>query len=423
MLSEGVCKIYKNILEEELLEATGCTEPIALALVGAKVKKVLGAIPDRVDVYCSGNMIKNVKGVVVPNSGGLRGIDCAVLLGIIGGNPDDDLQVVSKVSDEDRLYLKQELQKKYVKTYLAQDVPTLYIRVVAYKGEDSCEVELQKKHTNVNKIIKNGTVIFDNHTDENEGTVGSDKSVLNIKDIIEYAENVDINDVKDVILRQVKDNEAIALEGLNGSYGAEVGKSILEHGTDVYSRAKAKAAAGSDARMGGCPMPVVINSGSGNQGMTISNSVYEFAKELDVSEEKLIRSLVIANLVAVHQKKYIGALSAYCGATSAATGAACGIAWLKGGDYEVISKTISNSIVSIGGMVCDGAKGSCASKIALALDCSLRAMDMAFKDRAFTYGEGLVKKDVEGTIQAVGRMAKDGMKSTDIEILNIMLED
>lgn len=423
MLSEGVCKIYKSILEEELLEATGCTEPIALALVGAKVKKVLGGIPDRLDVYCSGNMIKNVKGVVVPNSGGLRGIDCAVLLGIVGGNPDDDLQVVSKVSDEDRLVLKQELAKKYVKTYLAQDVPTLYIRVVAYKGDDSCEVELQKKHTNVNKIIKNNEVIFDNHTDGNDNSVGSDRSILNIKDIIDYAENVDINDVKELILRQVKDNEAIALEGLKGGYGAEVGKTILEHSDDVYSRAKAKAAAGSDARMGGCPMPVVINSGSGNQGMTISNAVNEFAKELAASEEKLIRALVIANLVAVHQKKYIGALSAYCGATSAATGAACGIAWLKGGDYDVISKTISNSIVSIGGMVCDGAKGSCASKIALALDSSLRAMDMAFKDRAFTYGEGLVKQDVEGTIQAVGRMAKDGMKQTDIEILNIMLED
>ena len=423
MLSQDDCRIFTEILKNELIEATGCTEPIALALAGANVAKQLEGLPTKVDVFTSGNMIKNVKSVTVPNSGGLKGIDVAVLLGIISGNSDDALQVVSDIDDRQREILRQELEKKYVKVYLQQDVPSLYILVKAENEKHSCEVELQKSHTNISRIVKDGVEIFNNHTDSSENYVGPDKSKLSIEKIIEYAETVDIEEVREVIERQIIDNVAISNEGLTNTYGAQVGKTLMETGNDIYTRARAKTAAGSDARMNGCPMPVVINSGSGNQGMTTSLPVIEFANELGCSREQLIRALCISNLISVHQKKYIGALSAYCGAVSAAAGAAAAICWLKGDGLDVICDTVSNSIVSIGGMVCDGAKSSCAIKISLALESAFTAMKLAENDRNFNNGEGLVKQNAEETIKAVGRMAKDGMQSTDIEILNIMLDD
>ncbi len=423
MLNESVCRTYKQLLSEELIEATGCTEPLALALAGANVRKISGIIPDRIEVYCSGNMIKNVKSVTVPNSGGLRGIECAVLLGMIGGNAEDALQVISGITETHRKTLTEELAKNKVKIYLAENVPNLYIRIFAVFGAENCELELQGSHTNVSRIAKNGIELFNNHSENKENLPGADKSLLNLRDILEYAQTADISAFYEPIKRQIRDNTAIAEEGLRNNYGACVGKTILESGQDVYSRAKAKAAAGSDARMNGCAKAVVINSGSGNQGMTVSLPVIEFALDLGVSEEILLRALVLANLISMHQKKYIGPLSAYCGASSAAAAAACAIAWMKGGDYQIICDTLSTTITTIGGMVCDGAKSSCAGKIAVALDCSLRAMDMAFLGRKYLPGEGLVKTDAEATVEAVGRMAGEGMQSTDVKILHLMLED
>lgn len=421
MISEDCCKTYKQILESELIEATGCTEPIALALAGAVAKKYLIDMPTHVDVYCSGNMIKNVKGVVVPNSGGLRGIAAAVLLGIIGGDADDVLQVVSKVNDEHREMLKSELEKNYVNCFHQENTPSLYVRIAAGNSAHTVEVELQEKHTNISRIVVDSKEIYNNKTGKRDDHVGPNKDLLNVKDIIEYAETVDIDSVRDLINRQIRDNSAIAEEGLKNNYGASVGKTLLEKSSDVYTRARAMAAAGSDARMNGCPMPVVINSGSGNQGMTLTLPVLEFAKEFNCDEERTIRALVIANLLAIHQKRYIGALSAYCGATSAASAAGGAICWLKGGTYEQICNTLVNSIVTIGGMVCDGAKSSCASKISVAVDSALQSMDMALKNRTFVSGEGLVKDNPEDTIKAVGSMAKEGMYSTDVQILKLML--
>ena len=424
MISSKIAETYRQILEEELQEATGCTEPIALALAGAKAREVLGNLPDRADVYCSGNIIKNVKAVVVPNSGGIKGIDTAVVLGMTAGDASVGLQVISKVTDEQKKELKDHLKQIKVSCHLATNVPSLYIRIEAGKGNDSALVEIQQTHSNFTRIERNGEVLFEKECTDEE-SVGADKSLMNVKDILEYAETVDLDEVKDVIERQIRDNTAICEEGLKNSWGEEVGRTLMDclESCDVRTRARAKAAAGSDARMNGCPMAVVINSGSGNQGMTVSLPVIEYAKEWNVSHEKLIRALVLANLIALHQKRYIGYLSAYCGAVSAATGAGCGICWLRGGSYEQICQVITNSIAVVGGMVCDGAKSSCAGKISIAVETALLGVDMAFSGHVYRSGEGMVKDDIEKTIEAYGRMAAKGMKETDIEILNIMLEE
>ena len=424
MISSEIKEAYTRILENELKEATGCTEPISLALAGAKTREVLGEIPDRVDVYCSGNIIKNVKAVVVPNSGGLKGIDTAVILGMSAGDPNADLQVISKVSDVQREELKTLLNQVKVTCHLAQNVPTLYIRIEAHKGENEAIVEISDNHSRFSKILYNGKLLSqDKGADSEDNDI--DMELLNVKDILDYAETVDLSLVKEVIERQIKDNTAICLEGLTGKWGEAVGSELLKSSPcdSVRFRARAKAAAGSDARMNGCPMPVVINSGSGNQGITVSLPVIEYGQELKVSHERLIRALVLANLIALHQKRYIGYLSAFCGAVSAAAGAGCGVCWLKGGSYEEICDVITTTIATVGGMVCDGAKSSCAGKICIAVETALMSVDMAFHHHVYRNGEGMVKSDIEKTIEAYGRMAAKGMKDTDIEILNIMLED
>ncbi len=424
MVSCEKAKVYAEILKSELAEATGCTEPIALALAGAKAREVLGCMPDKVDVYCSGNIIKNVSAVVVPNSGGIKGIDTAVLLGMIAGRADQQLQVISEVDDEQRKLLREEKKRVSFTCHLSEDVPTLFIRVDAEKGDDRVSVEICRRHAHFSKVIKNGEVLLDEECEDDEH-VGPDKSLLNVKDIYDYALNSDLSDVEETIERQIRDNTAICMEGLKNSWGEEVGRNMMKYAfsDDVRIRARAAAAAGSDARMNGCPMPVVINSGSGNQGMTVSMPVIVYAKELKSPKEKLIRALVLANLIALHQKRYIGYLSAYCGAVSAAAGAGCGIAYLHDMSYEQICMVITDTIATIGGMICDGAKSSCAGKISLAVEAALMSVDMAKNHNVFRNKEGMVKDDIEKTIAAYGRMAADGMKSTDIEILNIMLED
>lgn len=417
--------IFLAILNSELVVALGCTEPIAIAYAGARARQVLGAMPDKCTVCCSGNIVKNVKGVVVPNSGGLKGIETAAILGIVGGDPDCGLTVLKTVTEEHIDKTKELLATDFCQCKLLANVAGLYINVKLSAGEATAEVVIADYHTNIVRITKNGEDIFaKEHFSSAKGENEPDKSQLNVKDILTFADELKIDDVRQVLSRQIEYNSAISQEGLRHPYGVEVGRSLMSDfdSKSVKLRAKAAAAAGSDARMSGCPLPVVINSGSGNQGITVTMPVVEYAKEYGASEDKLYRALVVSNLVAIHQKKYIGSLSAYCGVVSAACGSGAGIAYLLDCSYEEICNTITNTIGTIGGMVCDGAKPSCAAKIASAVEAAILALHLSRKNRVFQPGEGLVKADVEQTITSIGRMGRDGMKATDVEILNIMLE-
>ncbi|MDD3704567.1 MAG: L-serine ammonia-lyase, iron-sulfur-dependent, subunit alpha [Clostridiaceae bacterium] len=424
MLTKEVADNYILILKSELIEALGCTEPIAIAYATAKAKSVLGKSPERLEVGCSGNIVKNVKGVVVPNTGGLIGIDAAAIAGVIGGDADRGLQVLESVKKEQYSIIKELTEGDFCKVYHLKGVDKLYIEAKVYAGNESAEVYIEDAHTNIVKIVKNGKILFENKSgDCNDPKLAGDKTLLNVKDIIEFADSVDLGILNELLERQVKVNTAIAEEGIRNDYGVSVGKTLLEnYGSDVTVRARAMAAAGSDARMSGCSLPVVINSGSGNQGITVSLPVIEYARELKVSEDKLHRALIISNLVSIHQKAQIGNLSAYCGAVSAAAGSGAGIAYLNGGGYDAISGTIINTIANIGGMVCDGAKPSCAAKISTAVGAAILGYELSSKGKAFKSGEGLVKSGVEETIKSFGRVGKKGMEGTDIEIIDIMLD-
>lgn len=413
---------YLEILREELVPALGCTEPIALAYAAASARETFGGMPQHMDVFCSGNIIKNVKNVTVPNSGGMHGIEAAALLGAVGGRADRQLEVLEAVTEADREQVKMLLAQDFCTCHLQEGVENLYIRV-EMTGEGHCaKVTISGKHTHIEQVEKDGKILYTD-TQEQEKTQGPDKrELLNVRDILQFADTVLMEEIEEVIGRQVKMNTAISEEGLKNHYGAEVGRTLLSaYGDDIKVRAKAKAAAGSDARMNGCSMPVIINSGSGNQGMTCSLPVIEFAKELNVSREKMYRALVVSNLVAIHQKKYIGSLSAYCGAVSAACGAGAAITYLYGGGYEAVSNTITNTIANMGGVVCDGAKSSCAAKIASAVDAAIMAHILENADHCFRSGEGLVKENVEDTIKSMGYVGRVGMKDTDVTILNLMI--
>ncbi len=419
-------KIYDNyvwILQSELIPAMGCTEPIAIAYAAAKAREVLGKEPEHISVRCSGNIIKNVKGVTVPNSGGLRGVEAAAVLGSAGGDAEKELEVLSDVSDSDREKTKQLLDRKgYCVCTLAENVDNLYVEVTVFADKEQALAEITGKHTHISRLEKDGKLLFEDPFQKAD--LKGDRSLLNVKQIYEFANVVDLNDIHDLISRQIEYNTRIAEEGLRVPYGAQVGRTLLEeYGDDkVLVRARAKAAAGSDARMGGCPLPVIINSGSGNQGITVSVPVIEYAREFKLTEEKLYRALVLANLISIHQKRFIGDLSAYCGATSAGCAAACGIAYLQDADYTRICDTITNTIATIGGMVCDGAKSSCAAKISAALEAAITACHMSGNGRVFQPGEGLVEDEVEKTIQNFGKIGREGMRETDLDILNLMCE-
>lgn len=419
---------YKQILLSELVPALGCTEPIAIALSCSKANELLQTPPTSVDIYCSGNIIKNVKAVVVPNSGGLKGIEIAAALGIIGGNPSKMLQVLESVLPthiEEALAM---VQQGKIKVHLVENEENLYLKAILKNDTDTAIVEIKYDHTRFNLIQKNDTIIYSANivsTDDEK----VDTSTLKVKNIIEFAQEINLTapenqDLVQVLDLQIKYNSQIAQEGLTNKYGAEVGKTILmgENANSIESLAVATAAAGSDARMGGCSYPVVINSGSGNQGMTVSLPVIEYAKHLNAPLDKLHRALILSNLLAIHQKRFIGKLSAFCGVVSASAAAGSGIAYLLGFDKEQISMVITNTLATSGGMVCDGAKPSCASKIAVSLKSALMAVNMSKYNRCFVHGDGLVGKEVEETIENIGRMARLGMKSTDIEILRIMLK-
>ena len=414
---------YVQILKEELIPAMGCTEPIAIALAAAKARETLGAMPLSCHVEVSGNIIKNVKAVTVPNTGGLKGIEAATAAGIVAGKADLDLEVLSQVTAEEIAAMADFLKACDMTVEPALGDRVFYIRVTVSGGGHSASCEIMDFHTNVTCLRKDGQVLFQAEVSDTPKNDQSDRSVLNVEEIVEFANCVDISGVSEMILRQVAYNTAISEEGLKGGWGAEVGKTIRAvYGDDVAVRAKAAAAAGSDARMSGCEMPVVIVSGSGNQGMTTSLPVIEYARDMGASEEQLIRALVVADLVTIHQKTSIGRLSAFCGAVSAGCGAAAGVAYLKGGDYEVVAHTIVNALAICSGMICDGAKPSCAAKIAAAVDAGLMGYHMYMHGkRQFLDGEGIIKKGVENTIGNVGRLAREGMRRTDEEILNIMV--
>ncbi len=413
---------YVNILKHELIPALGCTEPIAIAYASAKARQVLGDMPDRIEMNLSGNIIKNVKGVTVPNSGGLKGMEVAAVLGAVGGNADVALEVLESVKPEDIELTKKLVAEGICSCELAEGVANLYVEAKAIKGEHYAKVTIVDHHTNITKIEKDGEMLVDRKSEDENADAGIDRSKLTLKDIIDFANEVKIDDVREVLSRQLTMNRAISQEGLDNPWGAQVGKTLLSsRGNDVVTRACARAAAGSDARMSGCSLPVVINSGSGNQGITVSMPVLTYAEEWNISEDKLYRALCVSNLVSVHIKYYIGSLSAFCGAVSAGCGSGAAIAYMYGASYDQIGQTIINTLGNVGGIVCDGAKSSCGAKIASAVNAAILGFQMAIEGKGFRDGEGIVLSDVEETIRSMGHVGRVGMAGTDIDILNIMI--
>lgn len=421
-MDKSVYDCYVQTLKSELLPAFGCTEPIAVAYAAALARDALGGIPDKVTIAVSGNILKNVKGVVVPKTNGLKGVNAAAAAGIIAGVADKKLECISSVTTEEIARIQ-----RYLKTAEFRIAPSdsgciFDIVIDARKGGHSSRVRIVGHHTNVVLIEKDGTALLKKTVDREDNTYRPDDR-LNIADILAFADEVDLDDVKEVLERQIAYNTAIAEEGLKNDYGARVGKLLLKNfGDNVHNVAKATAAAGSDARMNGCSMPVVIVSGSGNQGMTASLPVIVFAKELNSPHEALLRALVVSNLVTVRLKSRIGRLSAYCGAVSAGCGAAAGVCKLRGGNAEEISRAVVNAIAIDSGMICDGAKSSCAAKIASAVEAGLMGMEMALCGHNFLGGDGILVDNVEATIDNVGDIAQKGMRETDKTIIDLMIK-
>ena len=414
---------YVQIMKEELRPAMGCTEPIAIAYAAAKARETLGATPDRLLIEVSGNIIKNVKSVVVPHTGGLRGIPAAAAAGTVAGDAGAELEVLSHVTSEQIAAMSVYLLKTPIEVRYADTEHIFDIMITAYAGEETAFVRIVDYHTNLVCIRKNGKVLLEKKVSSEQGTL-TDRSCLSVKGIVDFADTVDLEDVKDVLERQIAYNMAIAEEGLRGNYGANIGKTVLRgREYDINYKMRAWAAAGSDARMNGCELPVVINSGSGNQGITASVPVIVYAKENGKTHEELLRALCVSNLITTHLKTGIGRLSAYCGAVSAGVGAGAGIAYLKGGRYEMIAHTVVNAVAVTSGIICDGAKASCAAKIAAAVDAGLLGLAMYEDGNQFFGGDGIVKKGVESTIETVGKLARRGMQKTDEEIIRLMMED
>ena len=421
---DALYRQFIAILEEELRPAMGCTEPIALAYAGAKAREVLGALPTRIDVLASGNIIKNVKSVVVPNTGGLRGIAAAVCAGVVAGDASKQLEVISTVSREQQLELKRFMTQTEVNIDAATSNLVFDIDLTLFAGEDQVRVRIVNHHTNIVHISRNGEALVDLPVEESSEDNLTDKSCLSIERIVEFADVLHPDDVKNSIGRQIEYNMAIAREGLRNSWGANIGSVILSQQGDSDNRkAAAYAAAGSDARMSGCEMPVIILSGSGNQGITASVPVAVYAESFGKTEEELLRAVAVSDLVTVHQKTGIGRLSAYCGAISAGCGAGAGIAYLHGGRKEAVAHTVVNAIAILSGTICDGAKPSCAAKIAAAVDAGILGYNMYLENQQFYGGDGIVTKGADKTVSNIGILAREGMRETDRTILKIMLSD
>ena len=410
-------RAFLDILKEELIPAGGCTEPIAIAYTAAVARKTLGCRPEHMDVYASGNLIKNAKGVYIPNGGELRGVDAAAILGALGGNADRMLEVLLDLPDGVLDETQALMQQNYCKVHVIQGSEALHLIVNVQADGQTAEVELKNAHTHIVRIEKNGESVF---RAEEDGTQDgfTDHSCLTVEKIVDFANTCDLADIEPTLQKQIDCNMQIAEEGLNNRWGVNVGKLYYENGKLL----QAYAAAASDARMSGCNLPVVIVSGSGNQGATASLPVIVYAEKHGCSREQMLRALALSDLIAIHLKSGIGRLSAYCGAVCAATGAGCAMTYLDGGTLEQIDQTITNSIATSSGMVCDGAKPSCAAKIATSLESAIMAHDLAMANQAFQSGEGIVMDNVEQTIDAVGCVASQGMHITDQVILNLMTQ-
>ena len=421
MLNDSKIAAYTAILQEELLLATGCTEPIAVAYCAAKLREVLGGKPEKILAEISGNILKNVKSVVVPNTGGRRGIDAAIAVGIVAGDADAELQVIANVTEADVAAIQTYLDSTDIRVTCPETPCLLDIKLTGWReGHHAC-VRVANNHTNIIYMEKDGNILRELPVTGNAEDNLQDKSVLNVQDIITFAETVPLDNIRPTVGRQIEKNTAIAAEGLQNSWGANIGSTLLESSQDWATQARAWAAAGSDARMNGCEMPVVIVSGSGNQGITASVPVIVYARELKASEEQLYRALTLSNLTTIHEKTPIGRLSAYCGAISAGAGAGAGIAYLCGGGYEAIIHTVVNALAIVSGVICDGAKASCAAKIATAVEAGLLGYNMYIRGQQFRGGDGIVAKGVENSLRNVGRLGKQGMKETNREIIDIMV--
>ena len=415
--------MYGDILREELLLAMGCTEPVAVAYAGAIARSVLDKPQSirKCELYVSGNIIKNVKSVIVPNTGGLKGIQAAAAIGAVAGNEKLALEVISSVTERDRESLRKFLAEKEILVKPAESTDVFDIRVDAFDGEGNHGVcRIQKTHTNVTLLAKNDVILLRRDDAQSDRQLAN-REMLSVEGILDFAQTCELEDIKPVLSRQIRCNSAISNEGLKTPYGANIGK-LFTNRQDLRSRAIGRAAAGSDARMSGCDLPVIINSGSGNQGMTASLPVLTYAEELQVGEEKTYRALALSNLLTIHLRSGIGTLSAYCGAVSAGSAAGAAVCWLQGGDYDAIAHTLVNSLAIVSGIICDGAKPSCAAKIACAVDAGLFGWEMYQNGQQFFGGDGIVEKGVENTIRNVSRLGRDGMRQTDDEIVKIMIE-
>ena len=419
MITEQRIDYYVRILKDELVPAMGCTEPIAIAYASAKARATLGTFPTSCDIAVSGNIIKNAKSVVVPHTGGMKGIEAAVVAGLVGGNADARLEVLSFVSNEDINRMHKVIKTLPVNVRLSDSDYPFDIIVTVSSGNDTATVRITNRHTNIVSISRNGVPLYTGDITED---IEVKKKNLSIEEIVEFADTVDLNLVRSTLKRQIDFNMAIAEAGLSGNYGANIGKVYLEsYLPDISVKAKAYAAAGSDARMNGCELPVIINSGSGNQGMTASIPIVVYWRELGLDEDILYRALCVSNLSTIHVKQGIGTLSAYCGAVAAGAGAGAGIAYLNGGGFKDVAHTLVNALAIDSGLICDGAKASCAAKIATAVENGILGYNLYRSGNQFLGGDGIVKKGVENTIESVARLAQDGMRDTDKAILDIML--
>ena len=420
-MNAGLYEAYLRLLRQELVPAMGCTEPIAVAYAAAMAAKELPARPEKIHICVSSNIIKNVKSVIVPNTDGLHGLEAAAAAGIVAGQPDKKLLVISQVTPEQKKEIARYLQEAEFRVVESDSGELFDIRIELEAQGHQSLCRIAGEHTNVVRIERDNTSAYENEINA-AAKDEADKDLLTIEDIVEFADTVAIEDVKKILDRQIRCNMEIAQEGMTNNYGARIGQVLLQvRGDDVVTKAKAMAAAASDARMGGCEKPVVINSGSGNQGITASVPVVIYAEHLGASEEQLYRALTVSNLVTLHLKSGIGPLSAYCGATSAGCGAAAGITYLYGGRFKEIAHTVVNGLAINSGVICDGAKASCAAKIASSVEAGLLGMEMYRQGSQFYGGDGIVSKGVENTIRNVSQVASQGMRKTDAEIIKIML--
>lgn len=422
-ISKELAAKYSAIIREELITALGCTEPIAIAFAAAKATEVLGKRPERILAKCSGNVVKNVKGVVVPHTGNLKGIEIAATVGSVAGDPNDVLEVLNTVTDQDVAEAKRLVANGICTVELLNGGSNLHIIVEVHNGSEWASVEISDYHTNIVRVEKNGFTIFQKDPEQSSQILKTDRSCLCVDCIYQYIQSDYVYDAKEYLLRQIEYNSKIAQEGLEKEYGARIGKTLLNtYGNEVKILAKAMAAAGSDARMSGCDMPVVINSGSGNQGLTVSLPVIVYTRSLGADDDQLLRALALSNLISIHIKSMIGTLSAFCGAVSAACGSGAAITYLHGGSLEQISNTVTNTLANVSGIICDGAKPSCAAKIASSVDAAILAHNMSMQGIVFEAGDGILKPTLEDNIRNIGKIARDGMTQTDKEILSIMIE-